>query len=104
MYRIPKNSYWPARYVNKIIENDSLVALKKLPDECVALAVTSPPYWNIVDYGINGQVGQTDYDNYLSDLLLIKFRSILLKLSYNHQKSTSKGLYYNQPISSLHAL
>lgn len=71
MYRIPKNSFWPARYVNKIIENDSLVALKKLPDECVALAVTSPPYWNIVDYGINGQVGQTDYDKYLSDLLLI---------------------------------
>ncbi len=71
MYRIPKNSSWPARYLNKIIENDSLVALKKLPDECVALAVTSPPYWNIVDYGINGQVGQTDYEKYLSDLLLI---------------------------------
>lgn len=71
MYRIPKQSSWPSKYVNKIIENDALVALKKLPDECIALAITSPPYWNIVDYGIKGQVGQTDYDKYISDLLSI---------------------------------
>ena len=71
MYRIPKQSSWPNKYVNKIIEDDALAALKKLPDECIALAITSPPYWNIVDYGIKGQIGQTDYNKYLSDLLLI---------------------------------
>jgi len=71
MYRIPDKSNWPKQFVNKIIKDDALATLKKLHSECIALAVTSPPYWNVVDYGIKGQIGQTDYDQYLSDLLQI---------------------------------
>ena len=71
IYRIPDKSNWPEFYVNKIINDDALNALSKLPSECVALAVTSPPYWNVVDYGIQGQIGQTSYEQYLSDLLPI---------------------------------
>lgn len=71
MYRIPDKSNSPEFYVNKIINDDALNALSKLPSECVALAVTSPPYWNVVDYGIRGQIGQTSYEEYLSDLLPI---------------------------------
>jgi len=70
-YRIPNESNWPDFFVNKIINDDALNVLAKLPSECVALAVTSPPYWNIVDYGIKGQIGQTSYEEYLSDLLPI---------------------------------
>ncbi len=71
MYRIPKESNWPELFVNKIINDDALNVLSKLPNECIALVVTSPPYWNTVDYGINGQIGQTSYEQYLSDLLPI---------------------------------
>ena len=71
MRRIPNESNWPDFFINKIICDDALNSLVKLPSECVALAVTSPPYWNIVDYGINGQIGQTSYEEYLSDLLPI---------------------------------
>jgi len=71
IHRIPKESNWPEAFVNKIINDDALNALGRLPSECVALAVTSPPYWNIVDYGIKGQIGQTSYEEYLSDLLPI---------------------------------
>jgi len=71
MYRIPDKSNWPEFYINKIITDDALNALSKLPSECVALAVTSPPYWNVVDYGIGGQIGQTSYEAYLADLLPI---------------------------------
>jgi len=71
MYRIPDKSNWPELFVNKVINDDVLNVLSKLPGECVALAVTSPPYWNVVDYGINGQIGQTSYEGYLSDLLPI---------------------------------
>jgi len=71
MYRIPKETNWPELFVNKIINDDALNALGKLPSECVALAITSPPYWNIVDYGIHGQIGQTSYEDYLSELLPI---------------------------------
>jgi len=71
VYRIPNKSNWPELLVNKIINDDALNVLSKLPSECIALIVTSPPYWNTVDYGINGQIGQTSYEQYLSDLLPI---------------------------------
>jgi DNA modification methylase len=71
MYRIPNESNWPDSFVNKVINDDALNAVAKLPDECVSLAITSPPYWNIVDYGIQGQIGQTSYEKYLSDLVPI---------------------------------
>jgi DNA modification methylase len=71
MYRITKESNWPELSVNKIINDDALKALVSLPDECVALSITSPPYWNIVDYGVEGQIGQTSYEQYISDLLPI---------------------------------
>jgi DNA modification methylase len=71
MYRIPNKSNWPEQFTNKIINDDALNVLSKLPNECIALAVTSPPYWNTVDYGIEVQIGQTSYEQYLSDLLPI---------------------------------
>lgn len=71
MYRIPDESNWPESFVNKIINDDALDVLSKVPSECAALAVTSPPYWNTVDYGIRGQIGQTSYEQYLADLLPI---------------------------------
>jgi DNA modification methylase len=71
-YRIPTTSRWPAEVVNTIIESDAASALSRIPDACVALAVTSPPYWDIIDYQAAGQigVGQT-YEQYLSDLLRV---------------------------------
>ena len=54
--------------MDRIIRGDARAALAELPDACVALAVTSPPYWNVVDYGMDGQIGQTDYERYLDEL------------------------------------
>lgn len=31
--------------------------LKQLPDGCVQTCVTSPPYWGLRDYGVDGQLG-----------------------------------------------
>ena len=55
--------------MNQIIEDDAQRALQRLPDDCIALAVTSPPYWNVIDYETEGQIGQTSYEAYLNDLL-----------------------------------
>ena len=33
--------------------------------------MTSPPYWNVVDYGIDGQIGQTSYEGYLEELMCV---------------------------------
>ncbi|MCO6502549.1 MAG: site-specific DNA-methyltransferase [Acidimicrobiales bacterium] len=68
-YRIPNPSGWPDQWVDRIHCGDALDTLKQIPDECVALVVTSPPYWDIVDYGVEGQIGPGTYDAYLDDLL-----------------------------------
>ncbi len=70
-HRIPDPGNWPGACINQIVNDDALHALRRLPDECVALAVTSPPYWNVKDYDVDGQVGQTDYASYIDDLVPI---------------------------------
>ncbi len=41
-----------------IIHNeDCLAGLKKLPDNCIDCCVTSPPYWGLRDYNVDGQLG-----------------------------------------------
>lgn len=43
--------------MNKIICGDALTALRTLPDKCCRCCVTSPPYFNLRDYGVSGQIG-----------------------------------------------
>jgi DNA modification methylase len=59
----------PTAFTNRIICGDARDVLRQLPAGCVALAVTSPPYWNMVDYGIEGQIGQCAYEEYLAQLV-----------------------------------
>lgn len=42
---------------NKVHCGDALECLRQLPDECVQVCVTSPPYWGLRDYGVDGQLG-----------------------------------------------
>jgi len=43
---------WPSDFVNKVICGDCLEVMKQIPDECIDMAITSPPYWGLRDYGI----------------------------------------------------
>ena len=43
--------------LNKIYQGDVLEVLKTWPDEFVDCVVTSPPYWNLRDYSVEGQIG-----------------------------------------------
>lgn len=46
--------------------------MKDLQDESIQLIVTSPPYWNIKDYGTENQIGFHDsYEKYIDDLNLV---------------------------------
>jgi DNA modification methylase len=40
-----------------LLHGDALTMLKTLPDESVNCCVTSPPYWGLRDYGVDGQLG-----------------------------------------------
>lgn len=43
--------------VNKILCGDALEVIKTLPDESVNCVVTSPPYYGLRNYGVDGQIG-----------------------------------------------
>ena len=55
-----------------IIQGDALTILKTLPDESVDCVVTSPPYFGLRDYQVNGQLGlEPNIHTYLEKLLSI---------------------------------
>ena len=55
--------------MNKIIHGDSLEELKKLPEKSINMCMTSPPYWALRDYGVDGQLGlESTFDEYINKL------------------------------------
>jgi len=70
-YRIPNPNNWPKDYIDQVFVSDAVEFLKRLPDECIAFSVTSPPYWNIKNYRNPKQIGQSSYKQYLEDLLRV---------------------------------
>ena len=56
---------------NAIVQGDSKQVMRAIADESVRLVVTSPPYWDLVDYGHPDQIGQSSYQRYLEDLLVV---------------------------------
>ena len=63
-------------YLNTIYHGDVLEVLKTFPDECVNCVVTSPPYWGLRDYGVDGQLGlESTPDEYVEKMVRI-FREI----------------------------
>ena len=56
---------------HKIINGDSR-QMKELADNSVHLVITSPPYWQLKDYGTDSQIGFHDtYENYINNLNLV---------------------------------
>ncbi|MFW5721384.1 MAG: DNA methyltransferase [Bacteroidota bacterium] len=57
--------------LHKIINGDSRL-MAELPNESVHLVITSPPYWQLKDYGSKNQIGFNDsYENYINNLNLV---------------------------------
>ena len=55
-----------------ILEGDALHALRLLPSSSVQCVVTSPPYWGLRDYGIEGQIGlEATLPQFLNHLVTI---------------------------------
>jgi site-specific DNA-methyltransferase (adenine-specific) len=56
---------------HKIVNGDSR-QMTELADNSVHLAITSPPYWQLKDYGSDNQIGFHDsYENYINNLNLV---------------------------------
>jgi DNA modification methylase len=55
-----------------LICGDALTELRRLPSDSVHCCVTSPPYWGLRDYGIDGQIGlEPTLDGFLDRLVSV---------------------------------
>lgn len=62
--------------LNQIYQGDILQVLKTWPDSFVQCVVTSPPYWGLRDYGVEGQIGlEKTPEEYVSKIVNV-FREI----------------------------
>ena len=52
--------------------NGDCRCMSMIPNNSVQLIVTSPPYWQLKDYGIKGQIGFNDtYEQYINNLNIV---------------------------------
>jgi len=57
--------------IHKIINGDSR-QMSELKDGSIHLIITSPPYWQLKDYGTENQIGFNDsYESYINNLNLV---------------------------------
>src|SRR5690349_8612004 len=71
---------WYADDTATLYHGDSLAVLRSLPDCSVQCCVTSPPYWALRDYGVDGQMGlERTPEEYVANLvaLLREVRRVL---------------------------
>ena len=55
-----------------IISGDATTAISQLPSDAFNVAVTSPPYYWIRDYGYDGQIGHEDsVEEYINALMVV---------------------------------
>lgn len=62
--------------INKIHQGDVLEVLRTWPDNFVQTVVTSPPYWGLRDYGVEGQIGlEKTPEKYVAKIVAV-FREV----------------------------
>jgi DNA modification methylase len=58
--------------LNKIYNEPCLETLRKMPNDFLDCVISSPPYWNLRDYGYPGQWGlEPTFNEYLENLWLL---------------------------------
>ncbi|TXJ38565.1 site-specific DNA-methyltransferase [Brachyspira aalborgi] len=86
---------------HKIYFSDSR-ALNKIEDKSVQLIITSPPYWQLKDYGSNNQIGfNNSYEEYINNLNLVwmeceRILSEGCRLCINIGDQFARSVYYGR--------
>ena len=56
----------------KILQGDILDKIKEIPDESIDVIITSPPYYSLRDYQVDGQIGlEQTPQQYIAKLMQI---------------------------------
>jgi len=86
---------------HKIVFGDSR-QMQSVPDKSVHLIITSPPYWQLKDYGTNNQIGYNDsYEEYINNLNLVWKESYRVldngcRLCINIGDQFARSVYYGR--------
>lgn len=86
---------------HKIVLGDSRY-LNKIKDKSVQLIITSPPYWQLKDYGSENQIGFNDsYEEYINNLNLVwkecyRVLSDGCRLCINIGDQFARSVYYGR--------
>jgi len=95
--------------LNKVYLGDALETIKTFPDESIDCVVTSPPYYALRDYGIDGQIGLEETPEAYIQKLVDLFREIRRVLkddgtiwvnigdSYNGYKANANASTFDSP-------
>lgn len=76
MARKRKGSLSEMLELNKIYNMDCMEGLKQLDDNSINCCVTSPPYWGLRDYGVEGQLGlESTPEEYVAKMVEV-FREV----------------------------
>ena len=60
----------------RIMQGDVLAVLPTLPERSVHCVVTSPPYWGLRDYGVEGQIGLEETPAAYLERMVAVFRAV----------------------------
>ena len=86
---------------HKIVFGDSR-SLNQIKDKSVQLIITSPPYWQLKDYGVENQIGFNDsYEEYINNLNLVwkecnRVLSDGCRLCINIGDQFARSVYYGR--------
>ncbi len=84
--------------LQKVYIGDAVMVLKTLPDNFFQLMVTSPPYWNVRDYGHNNQIGLNDtLDRYFNRLDRVWEEVVRTLLPDGKIALNIGNVYYSEP-------
>jgi len=87
--------------MHTIIQDDSR-QMNLIPDQSVHLVITSPPYWQLKDYGTKEQIGFNDsYENYINNLNLVWSECLRVlhdgcRLCINIGDQFARSVYYGR--------
>ncbi|GBE00278.1 DNA adenine methyltransferase YhdJ [bacterium BMS3Abin07] len=87
--------------IHKIINGDCR-QMNLLPDKSVHLVITSPPYWQLKDYGTENQIGfHESYESYINNLNLVWKESFRVlhpgcRLCINIGDQFARSVYYGR--------
>jgi len=62
--------------LNRIYQGDWIEVMKSWPNEFIQCVITSPPYWGLRDYGVDGQLGLEETPEEYIEKMVAGFREV----------------------------